>query len=372
MSGATSEGRTRTFEALRESEQLYHAVLGNIADVVLLTDDDGAFRYISPNVEVIFGYRHEEVQALGGVGRLIGERLFERARLAAEGEIRNIEREIVAKSGEQRTIVIHAKKVSIESGTVLLVCRDVTERKAAEAQAKAARADLAHVARLGVVGELIGSIVHEITQPLAAVSMNAGAGLRILEGTDDPQPGASLRDVLRDIQGNSQLAGEVIERLRSLVRKQPLRREVADVNDVVRELHRLVSSEAGQRGVVFGTELDTRVLAAAVDRVGLRQVVLNLVLNGLDAAVQGGAPRSVTLRTGRAPDRVEIFVADTGPGIRPEVMPRLFEPFFTTKEDGIGLGLTIAKSLIEAQDGQLTVLESGAGGSTFRVTLPAV
>lgn len=370
MSGATNGGRTRAFEALHESAELHRAVLGSISDAVLLTDDDGAFRFISPNVDVIFGYALDEVQLMGGVGRLIGERLFERARLTADGEIRNIEREIVAKSGDRRTILIHAKRVAIGDGTILLTCRDITERKAAEEQLRVARADLAHAARLGVVGELIGSIVHEITQPLAAVSMNAGAGLRLLDGTD-PQPAASLRDVLLDIQSNSQLAGEVIERLRSLVRKQPLRREVLDVNDIVRDLRRLIGTEAAQRGVTFGAELEPRVLAAAVDRVGLRQVVLNLLLNAMDAAVHG-ASRSVTLHTRRTPELIEILVTDTGPGIPPDNVPRLFDAFFTTKKDGIGLGLTIAKSLAEAQDGHLVLAENSSRGTTFRLTLPAV
>lgn len=371
MSGATSEGRTRALEALRESEELHRALFENISDVVLLTDDDGAFTFVPPNVDVIFGYTPDEVHAIGGVGRLIGERLFERSRLAANGEVRDIEREIVTKSGARRTIRIHAKKVAIGRSTVLLACRDITERRAAERDADAARADLAHAARLAVVGELIGSIVHEITQPLAAVAMNAGAGLRMLDGTN-PEPAASLRDVLADIQNNSKLAGEVIERLRSLVRKQPLRREIVDVNEIMRDLHRMVSNEAALRGVVFRADLDTQSLPAAADRVGLRQVVLNLVLNGMEAAARSTMTRSVTLRTARANEHVEILVRDTGPGVPPDAAPRLFEAFFTTKTEGVGLGLTIAKSLIEAQGGQLMLMESTPRGTTFRVTLPAI
>ena len=176
MSEPTNGGRERAYQALRESEELHRATLSNISDAVFITDDAGRFTFICPNVDVIFGYVPDEVQAMARISRLLGENLFDPAQLAAQGEIRNIEREITSKSGGRRTILVLLKAVSIQGGTVLYSCRDITERRHAEDELRVARQDLAHAGRLALVGELIASIAHEINQPLASITANASAG----------------------------------------------------------------------------------------------------------------------------------------------------------------------------------------------------
>ena len=214
MSEPTNGGQARAFQALRESEELHRATLGSISDAVFLTDDDGLFTFICPNVDVIFGYVPDEVQAMTRISGLLGDNLFDRAELGAQGEIKNIEREVRSKTGERRTLLIHLKKVAIQGSTVLYSCRDVTERKHAEDELRAARLDLAHASRLALVGELIASIAHEINQPLTSILGNASAGFAG-SARNRPADAAELREIFVDIRDQGRRSGDVVERLRA-------------------------------------------------------------------------------------------------------------------------------------------------------------
>ncbi len=369
MSGDSNGGRARAYEALRESEELHRATLGSISDAVFLADDEGAFTFICPNVDVIFGYAPDEVQAMGTIGALLGEDLFDPAELVAKGEIPNVERDIIAKSGVRRTVLLQLKRVSIKGGTVLYTCRDVTDLKHAERELATIRLELAHAARLALVGEMTASIVHEIQQPLTAILANAGAGLRLPRDPGSPAD-AEIREILRDIQVVGQNAAAVVERLRSLARKRPLELRTLDVNGVARDVLQLVASDARRRRVTVRGELSPSLPTIAADRVCLQQVLLNLVVNAMDALDPQGGERQVVVRTREAAGHVELAVSDTGRGIAPDHMPRLFEAFFTTKGDGIGLGLAIARSLVEAHAGRIWAESPSGQGATFRLTLP--
>jgi PAS domain S-box-containing protein len=370
MGETTNGGRAEAYAALRESEELHRAVLGNISDAVLITDNEGRFTFVCPNVDVIFGFVPDEIRAMGHIGRLLGENLFETPP-SFDRELQNIEREVTAKSGERRTVLIHVKGVSIKGGTLLYACRDVTERRQAEDAARGARAELAHASRLSVVGELIGSIAHEITQPLAAASTNASAALRLLESRNLAAQVPLLTEILTDIRNQSHSASSVVDRLRSLVRKQAFQLEPLRVNDVATELDRLVGPEARRRGITLRTTLAPDDPAVTADRICLQQVVLNVIFNAMDAVGQQDQERVVHLTTRRATDRAEIVVNDSGVGVSTSDASRVFDPFFTTKKDGVGLGLTVARSLIEAQGGQITIAPSERRGATFVVSLPA-
>src|SRR4030095_10803079 len=236
MSELTNGARARAFQALRDSEELPRLPLSNISDAVFLTDDEGAFTFICPNVDMIFGYAPDEVQAMGRISRLLGDNLFARAELAARREIRNIERDVVSKSGEHRALLIHLKQVSIQSSTVLYSCRDVTERKQAEDELRTARLDLVHASRLALLGELMASIAHQITQPLTSILANASAGLMHLDHPTQPEGREILREILGDVHERARLAGDTIDRLRSLAGKRPLERQALNVNDVVTDI----------------------------------------------------------------------------------------------------------------------------------------
>jgi PAS domain S-box-containing protein len=368
MSQGTNGGRAEAFQALRDSEELHRATLSSISDAVFLTDDEGIFTFVCPNVDVIFGYVPDEVRAMTRISRLLGENLFDLAELAARGEIKNIEREVTSKSGERRSVLIHLKKVSILGSTVLYTCRDVTERRHAEEELRAARLDLAHASRLALVGELMASIAHEINQPLTSILSNASAGLRRL-----PAHAKELWEIFGDIRDQGRRAGEVIERVRALAGKRPLERQALDMNEVAGEIVTLVRGEARRRGVTLRTELVPSLSAIGADRVSLQQVMLNLVLNGMDAMDQQQAEeRRLIVRTRQLADTVEVAVSDTGHGIPADRLPRLFDAFFTTKKEGLGLGLAIARSIVEAHGGRIWAEDDGGRGATFRLTLPAL
>jgi PAS domain S-box-containing protein len=368
MSEGTNGGRAEAYQALRESEELHRATLSNISDAVFITDDEGVFTFICPNVDVIFGYLPNEVRAMGRISGLLGEALYDPAELAARGEIRNIACDATSKSGAQRSLLIHLKAVSIQGGTVLYSCRDVTERKQAEEQLRAARLDLAHASRLALVGELMASIAHEINQPLTAIVSNAAAGVVLAAAAGNE---ATLREILSDIRDQGRLAADVIERLRALAHKRPLELAPLDINEIARDILRLVESDSHRRGVTLSAELAPRLPAVDADRVCLQQVLLNLVVNAMDAMDHVEArERRLVVRTRRLDDSVEVSVSDTGAGIPADRLPKIFDAFFTTKREGIGLGLAIARSIIEAHQGRIWAEDHAGRGATFHVALP--
>ncbi len=371
MSGLTNGGRERAFQALHESEELHRATLTSISDAVFLADDAGAFTYICPNVDVIFGYTPDEVQAIGRMGQFLGANLFDPAELDAKGEIRNVEREVTAKSGEQRTVLIHFKRVAIKNGTVLCTCRDVTELKHAEKELAATRMDLAHAARLALVGELTASIVHEIRQPLTAILANSDAGMMRTENRNTGSDAEQFYEIFSDIHEESSTAAAIVERIRNLARKRPLALQPLDVNDVAKDMLRLVAVDARRRSVTLRAELAPSLPAIDADRVSLQQVILNLIVNAMDAMELDALERQVVVRTRQAAGNVEVAVSDTGRGIAAADLPRLFDAFFTTKTDGIGLGLAIARSIVEAHAGRIWAEAHRERGATFRFTLPA-
>jgi C4-dicarboxylate-specific signal transduction histidine kinase len=249
---------------------------------------------------------------------------------------------------------------------VLCTCRDVTELKHAERILAATRLELAHAARLALVGELTASIMHEIRQPLTAILADAGAGVRLTHDQEE------LHEIFRDIEHAGANAAEIIERLRRLARKRPLELRALDVNHVAQDVLQLVAADAHRRRVKLVAELAEALPVINADRVCLQQVLLNLVVNALDAVEHSqAAKRLVTVRTVAATGGVEISVSDTGHGIAPDILPKLFDTFFTTKKDGVGLGLAISRSIVEAHSGRIWVEGRGEPGATFRLALPA-
>jgi PAS domain S-box-containing protein len=371
MGELTNGGRERAYRALHDSEELHRETLSNISDAVFLTDDEGQFTFICPNVDVIFGYVPDEVQAMARISRLLGEHLFDLPELTAKGEIRNIERDVTSKSGEHRALLIHLKRVSIQGGTVLYACRDVTDRRHAEEELRAVRLELAHASRLALLGELTASIGHEINQPLAAIRSNAGAGLHLLNRDGRPD-GAELREIFGDIREQSRLAAAVIERMRALAARRPLESQALDLNEITADILRLVAWDVRRRRVTLRSELLSSLPRVSGDRVCLQQVVLNLILNAMDAMDQvEKGERRLLVRTRRLEDAVEVTVTDSGRGIPADHMPKLFDPFYTTKERGLGLGLAIARSLVEAHGGRIWAEDHDGRGATFHVSLPA-
>lgn len=252
------------------------------------------------------------------------------------------------------------------------VFANTLSRRRAEMEGERLRQDLAHVGRVATVGELTTSLAHELTQPLTAILANAQAARRILE-SDGPDL-AELRAIVGDIVDDDKRASEVINRLRGFLKKGTLERSSVDMGDLVGQMARLVAGDAVLRNVVTRLELAPDLPLVHGDRVQLQQVVLNLILNGLDA-MRDGRPmnRTLVLRTARGDGgSVEVTVQDSGAGIEKADLDNIFEAFYTTKADGLGMGLAIVRSIVEAHGGRVGARNNPEGGASFSFTLPAV
>jgi two-component system sensor kinase FixL len=247
---------------------------------------------------------------------------------------------------------------------------DVTERNVARQEYKRLQDELLHASRITTTGELAGTLAHEINQPLAAIMSNAQAARRFL---DSPTPDLDeVREILQDIVAEDARAGEVIHRLRAFLKKSRTEFEPVDLNAVFGEVVGFVHSDAVVRDVAISLELDPRVPAVRGDRIQLQQVVLNLVLNAFDAVnAQPRGKRRILLRTGREGGLVHATVTDSGKGIPAEELETVFTPFFTTKPQGLGMGLSISRSIIARHQGRIWVESHPDAGATFRFSLPA-
>ena len=248
---------------------------------------------------------------------------------------------------------------------------DITERKRADEALHKTQAELAHVTRVATLGELTASIAHEVNQPLAAIVTNGNACLRWLAG-DSPNLDEA-RETARRIIRDGNRAGDVIGRIRTLLRKTGTEKELLDMNQAVREVVALAEDEVRRNEVALRTELTGDLPPILGDRVELEQVVLNLIMNAIEAmSAIGDRPRELVVRTQSGEvDQVCVTVQDSGIGLDPQSMGRIFDAFYTTKSQGMGMGLAISRSIVENHGGQLWAVPNEGPGATFQFTLQA-
>ena len=282
---------------------------------------------------------------------------------------------IITKERRHRWLRDHARPLWDETAArvsrILGAARDITDRKQAEEEAHRHQDALAHVSRLSMLGELTGQLAHELNQPLCTVVGNGQTAQRLL-GSPVPDV-AELRSALDDIVAAGKHAGEVVRRLRSLVRQQESEPTVLNLERLMEEVAGFVETDARRHGAMVRFDIADDLPAVHGDSIQLQQVVLNLVRNGLEAMVDtDGTVRELIIRAVRIGHEVTISIADRGVGLSAETTKRAFEPFYTTKPAGLGLGLSISRSIVEAHGGRLWAEPNSGGGATFVFALPAV
>ena len=247
------------------------------------------------------------------------------------------------------------------------IALEITRR---ERQLREVQMELAHANRVATMGQLTASITHELRQPMAAVRTHASAALRWFNKT--PPDLTEVRDALAAIVRDTDRAGDVVARIEALMRKAPPRKEIFDLNEATMEVIELTRSEATKTGVTVRTQLAPCLPRIHADRVQLQQVMLNLIVNGIQATNNvADGQRDLVVTTEGTEDSLRVGVQDTGPGLSPETLERLFEPFYTTKPNGMGMGLSICRSIIEAHGGRLWASANAAQGAVFQFTIPA-
>jgi C4-dicarboxylate-specific signal transduction histidine kinase len=303
------------------------------------------------------------------------ERIQERLNVTSEnaGE-QELQFRVLPASDARRWLLAPGRCETDASGTqtnIQGVAADVTDQHRTEEELDELRLDLAHVGCVTALGELAFSLAHELRQPLASILNNVQVAQMMLQTPEaDIQ---QLRDILADIYRDDRRAGDVIDRMRAMMSHRALAFEPVAVDSLLKDVVSLVRGDAVRRGVQLEAQIGPEPLIAYGDRVHLSQVLINLILNAMDAMIETPAARKRVAMTARATlgDSIEISVADCGPGVAPEITSRIFEPLFTTKVSGMGVGLAVSRTIIDSHHGRLWVESNPDGGATFRVAIPA-
>jgi signal transduction histidine kinase/integral membrane sensor domain MASE1 len=275
-------------------------------------------------------------------------------------------------SSDERWFAVSVVPLNVPEGGAVVSHTDITERKRAELEALRSRQELAHFTRVSTIGELTASLAHELSQPLTGILANAQAALRFLQAT--PPDLLELRSILSDIVDDDKRAGEVIRRLRTLLRKEAVQFRLLDLNALIRDVVKLLSSDAIIRNISVKLDLDPGPALVSGDAVQLQQVVLNLLLNAMEAMAECVEDRRfITARSRITQDAaVHVSVQDAGPGFRQGTHQLVFEPFYTTKPSGMGMGLAVSKTIIEAHGGLIWAVDNNPlVGATLHFSLPA-
>jgi PAS domain S-box-containing protein len=351
-------------------------ILETALDAVVVMKSDGIVADWNDRAAVVFGWSREEAVGRVMADLIIPERYREAHRKglrryleSGKGEVvgRRIEVSGLRKNGEEFLVELSISPIQDRENILFIgFLRDITELQAL----RLARAELGRGMRRMAMGEMAASIAHEIKQPLAAISANGNAGLRWLtRATPDIERAG---DVLKRIVSDTQHASEVIDGIRSMFKNEGQAKTMQDVNELIREALTLVRTEVENQHVSICTELSAELPQVSANQIQLRQVMVNLITNAVDAmsAVTNRA-RVLRIKTEEHKlDGVLITVEDSGVGIEPQNLDRIFDTFFTTKSQGMGMGLSICRSIVESHEGHLSVAAAQPHGSIFHVSLP--
>jgi PAS domain S-box-containing protein len=364
----------------KQAEERFRFAVEASPNGIVLVSAQGKIVLANASIEKLFGYEIRELVG-GDVELLVPERfrsdhLGHRAGFHAAPIARAMGagRELFAlrKDGTEFPVEIGISPIQSPEGTLVLsVIVDITERRQAEAEARQYREEVAHLSRLAMMGEMAGSLAHELNQPLGAIVTNVGAALRFLDrGSLSTE---KLRELLQDVAADGRRAGDVIRTVRGMGRKEAVSRQLLQLNDVIAEVFRLTRPDALAHHCAVSTELDQALPKVEANLVQLQEVFLNLIQNAFEASEEvPEVRRRIIIRTDRDGDNaVRAFVRDFGIGLPASLPGRVFERFFSTKPEGMGLGLFIARSIVAAHGGTLSAQNAEGGGAEFCIRLPA-
>ena len=374
----TATKRAQT--ALAEREAHLQSVLDTVPDAMIVIDIDGVVQSFSATAERLFGYSPNE--AIGrNVSILMPTSYREQhddylARYLTTGERRiiGIGRIVVGQRKDGSTFPMELAVGEMRSGERRFFTgfvRDITERQETQQRLHDLQAELIHMSRFTALGEMASMLAHELNQPLTAVANYLNGGRRLLEsGQIDSLP--IVREALDRAGEQALRAGQIIRRLREFVSRGESERRVEDLVKLIEEASALALVGAKEAGVRVSFEFDARVAFVLADKIQIQQVLHNLMRNAVEA-MQETSRRELTVSTHQLDkETVQVFVSDTGPGIAPEIAEQLFQPFVTTKRHGMGVGLSISRTIVESHGGRLWAEPNPGGGSVFRLTLKTI
>lgn len=361
----------------RSSEAFQQSILATVPDAMVVIDDHGAILSFSAAAERMFGYTEAEV-AGRNVSMLMPTPDAERhdayiARFLRTGQARiiGVGRVTTARRADGTTFPIELAigDASSPDGRLFTgFIRDLTERQAADRRLQDLQAELSHMSRISAMGSLASALAHELNQPLTAIANYTEAARDLLDSPDHDTL-AMVREALAEAAGQSIRAGQIVRRLRDFIARGESEKRVESLRTLVAEASALGLVGSGDLGIDTLVEIEPEADTVLVDRIQVQQVLLNLIRNAVEA-MQGAAMRRLEI-TARAEPRnmVRVTVADSGSGLDPAVAPHLFEPFRSTKAMGMGLGLSISRTIVEAQGGRIWATPSIYGGTAFHFTL---
>jgi PAS domain S-box-containing protein len=372
------EDRKRAEDELRRSEARHRVVVETASDAVVSIDESGAIILANPATGRIFGYAPEDLIGkpltvlMPGSMRKFHEAGLKRYLDTGERRLNWQGTEMTAQraDGEEFPAEVSFGEMTTDQGKVFTgFIRDISEKKRAEEELQNTHAELARMMRVMTIGQLTASIAHEVNQPLSGIITNASTCLRMLK-SDPPNIDGARETALRTIRDGNR-ASEVITRLRTLFSKKQIEVEPLDLNEVAREVIALLSGELQRNDVILKQEFSAQLPAVHGDRVQLQQVILNLLRNASDAMSNiEDRPRQMALRTELEDGHIRFSVQDSGVGFTPEIANQMFQPFYTTKPDGMGVGLSVSRSIIEANRGRLWATPNDGPGATFAFSIP--
>lgn len=370
-------GRRAVEEALEVAEGRLRSIMRTVPDAMIIIDERGLIEALSTTAERLFGYTADEVTGknismfMPSPHRELHDGYLERYLATGERHIIGIGRIVVGQRKDGTTFPMHLTIGEMRTGDrhyFTGFIRDLTDQQLTEARLRELQAEVTHMSRFTALGEMASTLAHEINQPLTAINNYLRGCHRLaqrLEG--DPVP--ALQDALSKAGDQALRAGEIIRRLREFVARGDSERQTENLPKLIEDASTLALVGARENAITVSFRLDPSAEQVAVDRIQIQQVLVNLIRNAFETLTDSGGRRDLSIETQLIDDVVQVSVADSGAGLAPEVRAHLFQPFVTTKQKGMGLGLSICRTIVEAHGGKIWVDERPGGGTIFRFTL---